>query len=47
MTDWWLGKGGFFSESAILFSDLQISRQKHLTVIGGKFKFQAQDSFLE
>ena len=33
-----LSKGGFFSESAIRLSDLQISK---------KFKFQAQDSFLE
>ena len=32
-------KGGFFSESAMKFF--------HFTVIGGKFKFQAQDSFLE
>ena len=27
--------------------EIQISRKKHFTVIGGKFKFQAQDSFLE
>ena len=27
--------------------EISISRQLHFTVIGGKFKFQAQDSFLE
>ena len=35
-------KGDFFSESAMCFLDLQ-----EYTVIGRKFKFQAQDSFLE
>ena len=55
-----LSKGGFFSESAICFPNLQkiysknypeleikISRQYHFSVLGGKFQFQAQDSFLE
>ena len=41
-------KGGFFSESAMCFSNLPISKKKLLSnVIGGKFKFQAQDSSLE
>ena len=53
-------KGGFYSESAIRFLDLQISKTKYseklswawnlnllFTVFGGKFKFQAQDSFSE
>ena len=42
-------KGGFFSESAIRFSDLQISKKKifQKTILNLKFKFQAQDSFLE
>ena len=54
-------KGGLFLESAIRFSNLQISKKKiqktilnlkfkfptKNTVIGGKFKFQVQDSFLE
>ena len=57
-------KGGFFSESVIRFSNLQISKIKIFqkiypeleiwisrllwyTIIGGKFKFQVQDSFLE
>ena len=53
-------KGGFFSESAIRFLHLQISKKKYskklswawnlnllFTIIGRKFKFQAQDSFLE
>ena len=35
-------KGGFFSESSTYFLDLQKN-----TVLGGKFKFQAQGSFLE
>ena len=58
-----LAKGGFFSESAMYFLDLQISKKNipkktilslkfkfptnNSTVIGRKFKFQAQDSFLE
>ena len=43
------GKGVFFSESAIRFSDLQISKKKifQKTILSLKFKFQAQDSFLE
>ena len=48
-------KGGFFSESAMRFLDLQkklfqktiLSLKLQYTVIGGKFKFQVQDSFLE
>ena len=53
-------KGGFFSESAIRFSNLPIFKKKYskklssawnlnllFTVIGGKFKFKFQDSFLE
>ena len=48
-----LFKGGFFSESVIRFSDLQISKkvfQKTILSLKFKFpanKFQAQDSFLE
>ena len=41
-----LSKGGFFSESAIRFSDLQISNIPK-TILSLKFKLQAQDSFLE
>ena len=53
-------KGGFFSESAICFSNPQSSNKNYskslswawnlnklFTVMGGNFKFQAQDSFLE
>ena len=57
-------KGGFFSESAIRFLDLQIWKKKKIpkTILnlkfkipaqnsimfmGGNFKFQVQDSFLE
>jgi hypothetical protein len=42
-------KGGFFSERAIRFSNLQISKTKifQKTILGLKFKFQVQDSFLE
>ena len=53
-------KGGFFSESEIRSSNLQISKMNYskslswtwilnklLTLLGGKFKFQAQDSNLE
>ena len=41
-------KGGFFSESAIRFSDIQISKKIfQKTILSLKFKFQAQDSFLE
>ena len=49
-------KGSFYSESAIRFSNLQkkifqitiLSLKAFLfTVIGGKFKFQVQDSDLE
>ena len=59
-------KGGFFSESAMCFSNLQTSKSPNLknkniqktililkfecccfTAIGGKFRFQVQDSFLE
>ena len=55
----YIRKGGFFSESAIRFLDLQISKKKysnklswtwnkkHYYVMGGNFKFQVQDSFLE
>ena len=44
--------GGFFSESAIRFSNqpelwIQNSHQKQYYVIDGYFKFQAQDSFFE
>ena len=52
-----LHKGGFFSESAFHFLHLQISKKKIFQktilslkfefVIGGEFKFQAQDSYLE
>ena len=41
-------KGGFFSESAIRFSDVQISKKIfQKTILSLKFKFQAQDNFLE
>ena len=41
-------KGGFFSESPKNYPELEIwISQQQLSVIGGKFKFQAQDSFLE
>ena len=53
-------KGGYFSESAMCFLDLQISKKNYskklswawnlnllFTVFGRKFKFHAQDSFLE
>ena len=50
----WLTKGSFYSESAIRFSNLQnkifriaILSLKFEFVIGGKCKFQVQDSFLE
>ena len=42
----WITKGGFFSESAMCFSNLQ----KNIfpkTILNLKFKFQAQDCFLE
>ena len=44
-----LTKGGFFSESAIRFLDLQILKKKYSkkTILSLKFKIQAQDSFLE
>ena len=38
-------KCGFFSESSIHFLDLQKLSQK--TILSLKFKFHAQDSFLE
>ena len=57
---WLSTKGGFFSESAICFSNLQISQKKYSKklfwawnlnfppiIANTKFKFQAQDSFLE
>ena len=42
-------KGGFFSESAMCLSNLQISKNIYSkkTIMNLKFKFQAQDSFLE
>ena len=42
-------KGGFFSESVIGFSDLQISKKKMFqkTILSLKFKFQVHDSFFE
>ena len=45
----WHIKGGFLSESSIHFSDLQISKKifQKKTILSLKFKFQAQDSFLE
>ena len=39
-------KGGFFSESAIHFSNLK-KKIFRKTILNLKFKFQAQDSFLE
>ena len=56
------GKGDFFSESAMCFSNLQISKKKiyqkailnlkfkfppnnSKVLLGGKFKFQVQDTF--
>ena len=60
VTNCGLSKGGFYSESAMRFLDLQISKKNYseklswawnlnllFTVIGGKFEFQAQDSFSE
>ena len=44
-----LPKGGFFSESAIRFFK-SLNLQKKIfqkTILSSKFKFQAQDSFLE
>ena len=42
-------KGGFFSESAKCFSNLQISKKEifQITILNWKFEFQAQGSFLE
>ena len=53
-----ISKGGFFSESEIRFSSLQISRQKLLQItilnmkfeipaVNNSFKFQAQDNDME
>ena len=43
-----ISKGGFFSESAMCFLDLQISKKIfQKTILSSKFKFQVQDSFLE
>ena len=39
-------KGGFFSESAIRFSNLQ-RKIFQKTILNLKFKFQAPDSFME
>ena len=39
-------KGGFFSESVMCFSNLQKNIFQK-TILNLKFKFQAQDSFLE
>ena len=42
------GKGGFFSESAMCFLNLQISKKIfQKTNLNLKLKFQAQDRFLE
>ena len=41
-------KGGFFSESAICFSDLQISKKKifQKTILSLKFKFPTNNTLL-
>ena len=43
---WGVAKGGFFSESAIRFSNLQISKKKKFqkAILSLKFKFPANNS---
>ena len=42
-----VAKGVFFSESAMKFFQISKSQIFQKPILGGKFKFQAQDSFLE